>query len=72
MLINLLLSTDPDRFSLHFLLSVIFTLLFFVNENDTAFSEAYNDGRITLKKNKALFAIIGLCIAGIVLTGVKF
>lgn len=72
MLINLLLSTDPDRFSLHFLLSVIFTLLFFVSENDTAFSEAYNDGRITLKKNKTLCAIIGLCIAGVVLTGVKF
>ena len=72
MAINLLLSSDTERFSMHFLLTLIFLLVFFVKENDSAFSESYDDIMNKIGKNKAIFAIVGVCLARVVLSGVRF
>ncbi len=72
MIINLLLSTDTDRFSLHFLLASLLLLVFFIKENDANFSEGYDEAIKKIGKNKAILAIVGLSIARIVFSGVRF
>ena len=72
MIINLLLSTDTDRFSLHFLLASLMILLFFIKEKDSVFSECHDEIIAKIGKNKAVFAIVGFSIARIVLSGVRF
>ncbi len=72
MLINLLLSTDTDRFSLHFLLASLFILMFFVKEKDTTFSESYDEIVKKIDKSKAVVTIAGVCLARIILSGVRF
>ena len=72
MIINLLLSTDTDRFSNHFVLSFIMLPVFFIKENDLTFSEVYNEATAKLSKNKIIFAIVGISIARFVLSGVRF
>ena len=72
MLINLLLSTDTDRFSLHFLLAALLLLVFFSKENNTAFSEGYDEAILKVKNNKAILAIAGISIILIVFMGVRF
>lgn len=72
MLINLLLSTDTDRFSLHFLLASLLLMLFFSKENNTAFSEGYDEVMVKINNNKAILTIAGASIALIVFSGVRF
>lgn len=72
MLINLLLSTDTERFSLHFLLAILLLFIFLIKEKDTSLSESYDETIQKLGKNKTVFTVIGLCIARIVLSGVRF
>lgn len=72
MFINLLLSTDTDRFSMHFLLACLFLMLFFIKENNASFSESYDEAAEKIDKNKAAVAIIGVSAARIILSGVRF
>lgn len=72
MFVNLLLSTDTDRFSLHFLWASLLLLMFFVREKDNAFGESYDETLEKLGKNKAIFIIVGLAVTRIVLSGVRF
>lgn len=72
MLGNLLLSTDTDRFSMHFFLVAVFLMLFFIREKDTAFSYSYDETIKTLSQNKAGLTVIGISIARIVFSGVRF
>lgn len=72
MLINLLLSTDTDRFSLHFLLAIFLLLIFFIKEKDADLSASYDEATRKLDQNKTVLAIIGLSIARTVLSGVRF
>lgn len=72
MFINLLLSTDTERFSIHFLLASLLLVLFFVKEKNTAFSESYDEIMQKIDNNKSGFAISAVCLARIVLSGVRF
>lgn len=72
MLINILLSTDTDRFSVHFLLAILLLLIFFIKEKDACLSESYDEAIQKLGKNKTILAIIGISVARIVLSGVRF
>ena len=72
MFINLLLSTDTERFSIHFLLASLLLILFFVKEKNTAFSESYDEIMQKIDNNKSGFAISAVCLARIVLSGVRF
>lgn len=72
MVINLLLSTDTDRFSMHFLLASVLLLIFFIKEKDVAFSDSYDEVTQKLSKNNTVLAIVGISIARIVLSGVRF
>lgn len=72
MFINLLLSTDTDRFSMHFILSSLLLILFFIKERNSAISTAYDEIIQKIDKNKALFAIMGLSAIRVVLSGVRF
>jgi hypothetical protein len=72
MLINILLSTDTDRFSVHFLLASLLLLIFFIKEKDVNLSESYDEATRKLNQNKTVLAIIGLSLARIVLSGVRF
>lgn len=72
MLGNLLLSTDTDRFSMHFFLVAVFLMLFFIREKDTAFSSSYDESIAKLRENKAGLAVFGISIARIVFSGVRF
>lgn len=72
MLINLLLSTDTDRFSLHFLLASLLLLLFFIKSGNTSFRESYEEIIEKIGKNKSILAIVGLSLARIVISGVRF
>ncbi len=72
MFINLLLSTDTDRFSFHFMFSSLLTLLFFVKENSSTFSDSYDEIILKLREHKILFAIIAISFSRIILSGVNF
>ena len=72
MLGNLLLSTDTDRFSMHFFLVTVFLILFFIKEKDTAFSNSYDESVAMIRKNKAVLAVFGISIARIIFSGVRF
>ncbi len=66
----LFMSTDIDRFSQHFLINIIFILLFLIKEKDITFEESYNGLLEKVNSNKAIFAFFGLIIATIILSGV--
>lgn len=72
MLGNLLLSTDTDRFSMHFFLVTVFLMLFFIKEKDTAFSNSYDESVAMIRENKAALAVFGISITRIVFSGVRF
>ncbi|MEE1065615.1 MAG: hypothetical protein UH249_05730 [Acutalibacteraceae bacterium] len=72
MFVNLLLSTDTDRFSLHFLLASLLLLIFFVREKDVAFSESYDETLVKFGENKSVIIIVTLALSRIVLSGVRF
>lgn len=72
MFINLLLSTDTDRFSLHSLLAPLLLLMFFVREKDEAFSESYDETLVKFGENKSVVIIVALALSRIVLSGVRF
>ncbi len=72
MLINLLLSTDTDRFSLHFILSSLLLLMFFFKEKDSAFSDSYDESVSKLGENKAILTVVGVSLARAILSGVRF
>lgn len=72
MLINLLLSTDTDRFSLHFILSSLLLLMFFVKEKDSAFSDSYDESVSKLGENKTILTVVGVSLARAILSGVRF
>lgn len=72
MFINLMLSTDTDRFAYHFLLATAFLSVFLVKEKDAYFSESYDELTEKIDKNKAILAIVGLSAARIILSGVRF
>ncbi len=66
----LFFSTDTERFSQHYILNILFMILFFIKEKDTAFEQGYNDLMAKIDANKTVFAFLGLIIASIVLSGV--
>ncbi len=68
----LFMSTDTIRFSQHFLINIIFIILFLFNEKDAAFENSYNTLTEKVYANKTLFAFWGLMIVTIVLSGVLF
>ncbi len=72
MIINLLLSTDTDRFSLHFVLAFLLLLLFFIKEKDSDFSDSYDEATLKLGENKIILTVVGVSFAQIVLSGVRF
>lgn len=72
MIINLLLSTDTDRFSLHFVLAFLLLLLFFIKEKDADFSDSYDDAILKLGENKVILTVVGISLAQIVISGVRF
>lgn len=72
MLINLLLSTDTDRFSLHFILSSLLLMMFFVKEKDSAFSDSYDESVSKLGENKTILTVVGVSLARAILSGVRF
>lgn len=70
--IQLLLSTDTERFSMHLLYVTLFLLLFLIKEKDNTFCEAYEDAKIKLHDSKASLALLGIAVARIVFSGVRF
>lgn len=69
--IQISLSTDTPRFSLHWLLILLFLLLFFVKEKDPVFCKVWEDAKNKLINNKTALALLGLIAARIVLSGVR-
>ena len=67
-----LFSTDTERFAMHWLLSVLFLLLFFIREKDEAFCKVFEESRSIILKNKTMLAFGAIAVARIVLSGVRF
>ncbi len=65
-----LMSTDTMRFSQHFIINIILATLFFIKEKDATFEQSYNTLINKVSADKATFAVIGLLIATIILSGV--
>ncbi len=61
--ILVLFSTDTERYAMHFILNVIFALLFFVKERDTSFNAAYNRFVDKINSHKISAAVIGVMLA---------
>lgn len=70
--INLLLSTDTERFSTHFLLAILFLTLFFIKDNNTAFSDSYDELKEKLSNNKVGIGVFVIAAARTILSGVRF
>lgn len=71
-LFQLLVSTDTERFAMHWLVIILFVLLFFVKEKDLTFGEAYSEAAVSVSKNKVSLALAALAVAKIVFSGVRF
>ncbi len=71
-ILQLLFSTDTERFSMHWLLSVLFLLLFFVKEKDETLCNVCEQTKIRISENKTILAFYGIAVARIVLSGVRF
>lgn len=69
---HLFLSTDTDRFSIHWLMAILFILLFFIKEKEESFYETYDEAKKNLSENKIALAFFGIAVARIVLSGVRF
>ncbi len=68
----LFMSTDTLRFSQHFLLNIIFIILFLLKEKDETFENSYNALVNKICANKTLYAFVVLTLGTIVLSGVLF
>lgn len=72
LLLQVLFSTDTERFSMHWLTVMLFSLLFFVSENNGAFRLAFEEAKQKLSENKISLALFGIAAARIILSGVRF
>ena len=70
--INLFLSTDTERFSTHFLSAMLYLALFFIRENDTDFSDSYDELKLTVQRHKISVALFAVAAVRIILSGVRF
>lgn len=70
--IQLFVSSDTERFSMHWLIVMLFMLLFFVKGNAEAFRNSYNDIKIKAAEHKISLALFGIAVARIVFSGVRF
>lgn len=71
-LFNLFMSADTERFSIHLLLSVLMMTLFLVREQESSFSNSYDDALLKIRENTTASIVIGFSAVMIVLMGVKF
>lgn len=69
---QLLVSTDTERFAMHWLAVILFLLLFFAKEKDRSFSEAYSEASVWLSDNKISLALAAVAVAKITFSGVRF
>ena len=72
LMLQIFLSTDTERFSMHWLTVMLFTLLIFARENDSAFRLAFEEAKNKLSENKISLAFFGIAAARIILSGVRF
>ena len=72
LLLQVLFSTDTERFSMHWLTVMLFTLLIFVRENDGTFRLAFEEAKQRLSENKISLCLFGIAAARIILSGVRF
>jgi hypothetical protein len=57
---------------MHWLTVMLFSLLFFVSENNGAFRLAFEEAKQKLSENKISLALFGIAAARIILSGVRF
>lgn len=72
LLAQIFFSTDTERFSMHWLTVMLFVLLFFIREKDSAFRLAFEEAKQKLSENKISLALFGIAAARIILSGVRF
>lgn len=72
LLLQIFFSTDTERFSMHWLTVMLFILLFFAKENDSAFRLAFEEAKLRLSEKKISLAFFGIAAARIILSGVRF
>lgn len=72
LLFQLFVSSDTERFSMHWLIVMLFMLLFFVGENAESFRKSYEETKLKIADNKIPLALFGIAVARIVFSGVRF
>lgn len=70
--VQLFISVDTERFAMHWLVAILFMLLFFVKEKSSSFVETYREIRSKLSGNEMSLVFFGIAVARIVLSGVRF
>ncbi len=63
----LFFSTDTERYSLHFILNIIFLILFFIKEKDFTFNESYKNFVEKVKTKKFLIPVLAVLAIKIIL-----